>query len=78
MVSLKWLSNFCRNFEMPLINREINLILTLSANYFIIANPVDNQVPTFAIPYTKLYIPVITSSDQDNVKLLHQLKSGFR
>ena len=36
------------------------------------------QVPTFAITDTKLYDPVVTLSTQDNVKLLRQLKSGFK
>ena len=30
MVPLKYLSNFCRTLEMPLINCETNLILTWS------------------------------------------------
>ena len=33
---------------------------------------------TFAITDTKLYVPVVTLSSQDNVKLLDQLKSGFK
>ena len=32
MVPLKYLSNFWKNLEMPLISCEINLILTCSAN----------------------------------------------
>ena len=32
----------------------------------------------FAITETKLYIPVVTLSAQDNAKLLKQLKSGFK
>ena len=63
---------------MPLINSENNLILTWSANFFIIANAIDGQVPTFAITDTKRYVPVKTLSTQDNAKLLQQLKSGFK
>ena len=37
-----------------------------------------NQATTFAITYTKLYVPVVTLSTQDNAKLLKQLKSGFK
>ena len=33
---------------------------------------------TFAITNTKLYVPVVTLSIQDNIKLLDQLKSGFQ
>ena len=32
----------------------------------------------FAITETKLYVPVVTLSTQDNAKLLQQLKSGFK
>ena len=32
----------------------------------------------FAITETKLYVPVITLSTQDNAKLLQQLKSGYK
>ena len=63
---------------MPLINSEINFILTGSARCFIIDNPIDNQEPTFAITDTKFYVPVVTLSIQDNAKLLEQLKSGFK
>ena len=63
---------------MALINCEINLILTWSDRCFIIDNPIDDQVPTFTIIDTKLYIPVVTLSTQDNTKLLEQLKWGFK
>ena len=36
------------------------------------------QVTTFSITDTKLYVPVVTLSTQDNEKLLEQLKSGFK
>ena len=62
---------------MPLINCEVELILTWSAIYFIIYTNVENQVPTFTITETNLYVPVVTLSAQDNAKLLPQLKSGF-
>ena len=34
--------------------------------------------PTFAITDIKLYVPVVTLSNQDNAKLLQQLKSSFK
>ena len=43
MVPLKYLSNFWRTLEMPLINSEINLILTWPANCVIICTNVVNQ-----------------------------------
>ena len=63
---------------MPLINCEVELILDWSANCVIIYTDVANQVPTFTITETNLYVPVVTLSTQDNAKLLPQLKSGFK
>ena len=76
-VPLKYLSNFWRTLEMPLINNEINHIRTWSNRYFIINNPIPGQEPTFTITDIKLYVPVVTLSTQDNAKLLEQLKSSF-
>ena len=78
MVPLKYLSNFWRTLQMPLINCEAELILNWSANCVIIYTNVNNQVPTFTITEINLYIPVVTLSTQDNEKLLPQLKSGFK
>ena len=63
---------------MPLINCEVELILNWSANCVIIYTNVNNQVPTFTITETNLYVPVVTLSTQDNEKLLPQSKSGFK
>ena len=78
IVPLKYLSNFWRALEIPLINCEVELILNWSANCVIIYTNVNNQVPTFTITETNLYGPVVTLSTQDNEKLLPQLKSGFK
>ena len=43
MVPLKYLSNFWRTLEMPLINCEINLILTRSANCVTVSTNNANQ-----------------------------------
>ena len=63
---------------MPLINCKINIILTSSANFFILAGIVDGQVPKFAITDTKFHVSVVTLSTQDNAKLLQQLKPSFK
>ena len=78
MVPLKYLSNFWRTFEMPLINCEVNLILTCSSTCALTATGDANQNATFTITDTKLYVPVVTLSTQENTKFLHQLKSGFK
>ena len=80
---------------MPLINCEINLILTWSKNCVLIdmstqpATPAKGNVPArpainaptdaaFNITDTKLYVPVVTLSTEDDSKLLEQLKTGFK
>ena len=78
MVPLKYLSNFRGTLEMPLINCEVEPILTWSVNWVIIYTDADNQVPTFTITETNLYVPVVTLSTQYNAKLLPQLKWGFK
>ena len=78
MIPLKYLSNFWRTLEIPLINCEINFILTWSANCVIIYIVVANQGATFGITETKVYVLVVTLSTQDIAKLLQQLKSGFK
>ena len=78
MVPLSCFSVFWRSLELPLINCVINLILTWSADCIIVSSNDANQNATFAITDTKLYVPVMTLSTQDNAKLLQQLKSGFK
>ena len=78
MVPLKYLSNFWRTLEMPLINFEVNLILTWSSTCVLIATSVQNQAARGTITDTKLYVPIVTLSTQENTKFLQQLKSGFK
>ena len=78
MAPLKYLSNFWRTLEMPLINCAVNLILTWSSSCVLIATSIPNQNAKFAITDTKLYVPVVTLSTQENTKFLQQLKSGFK
>ena len=75
IVPLKYLSNFWRTLEMPLINCEVNLILTWSKDCVITDSTCAGN---FKITETKLYVPVVALSTQDNVKLFQQLKSGFK
>ena len=65
--TIKYLSNFWRTLEMPLINCEIDLILTWSANC--VLSDAQNQATTFAITDTESYVLVVTLSMQDNAKL---------
>ena len=77
MVPLSYLSVFGRSLEIPLTNCKVNLFLTWCATCVIVSTNIANQNATFAITDTKLYVPVVTLSTQDNVKLLQQLKSDF-
>ena len=78
MVPLKYLNNFWRTLEMPLTNCEISLQLKWSRSCIIVAGTANDQKPTFQINDTKLYVPVITLSTQENIKLLKELDSGFK
>ena len=49
IVLWKYLRNFWRELEMPLISCEINPILPWSANYFIIDARIANKIPVFTI-----------------------------
>ena len=60
---------------MPLINCEVNLILTWF-KACVITN--STGAGKFAITETKVYVPVVTLSTEDKSKLLQQLKSGFK
>ena len=60
---------------MPFINCEVNLILTWSSTC-VITN--STGAGRFEITDTRLYVPVVTLSTQENTKLLQQLKSGFK
>ena len=81
IVPLKYLCNFWRTLEMPLINCEVNFILTWSSTCVLIAiliTSVQNQAARFTITDAKLYVPVVTLSTQENTKFLQQLISGFK
>ena len=75
IVPLKYLRNFWRTFEMSLVNCDVILFLTWSSTFVITNSTGEGQ---FTIADTKLHVPVVTLSIQDNAKLLQQLKSGFK
>ena len=75
IVPLKDITNFWRTLEIPLINCEVNLILTWSPTCLISSATGETK---FRITETKLYVPVVTLTTQDNEKLLQQSKSGFK
>ena len=59
---------------MLLINCKVSLRLTWSSTCVITNSTGEGK---FEITDTKLYVPLVTLSTQDNGKLLEQLKSGF-
>ena len=75
IVPLKYLSNFWRALEMPLINCKVELLLTWSKDCVITNSEGEGK---FLITETKLCVPVVTLSTQDSARLLQHLKSGFK
>ena len=78
---------------MPLINCEVSLTLAWSKNYVLTskatrdndldADPALDEInnltnTTFKITACKLYVPVVTSSAENDNKLLEQVKTGFK
>ena len=78
MVPLKYLSNFWRTLEMSLNNCEISIRLKWSKNCILVAGTAGNQNQRFQINDTKIYVPVVILSTQENIKLLKQLESSFK
>ena len=89
-IPLKYLGNFWRALNIPLISCEVSLKLKWNKNCIITSleeRQVDASPPvvrddgptgaTLAINDCKLYIPVVTLSKDDEIKLLTNLKSGF-
>ena len=72
---------FWKTLNIPLINCEIELILTCSKNCLLADITAANKPPTgleFLITDTKLCIPVLTLSKDNDKKNLEQLISGFK
>ena len=79
VVPLKYVSNFFRSLEMPLVNCKIDLELTWNKNCIIsIADAAGDNVVSFMIMDTKLYVPIVTLSTIDNTNLTKQLNEGFK
>ena len=93
VVPLKHLSNFWKSLNISVINCEVESILTWFKNCVLIDKltreadyDVDPHVckiynpekATFKIKDTKLFVPVVTLSKENDIKLLEQLKSGFK
>ena len=73
-VPLKYLSNFWRSLEMPLINCKIHLELNWSKDC--VMSTIADSI--FKITNSKLYLPIVTLSSKDNVKLVKLLEEGFK
>ena len=87
-IPLKYLGNFRRALNIPLISCEVFLELKWDKNCVIttleqrnIGGGNRDNAPTGAtlsIADCKLYVPVVTLSKDDETKLLTNLKSGFK
>ena len=87
-IPLKYLGNFWRALNIPLISCEVSLELKWDKNCIItsleqrdIGGGNRDNAPTgatLAINDCKLYVPAVTLSKDDEIKLLTNLKSGFK
>ena len=89
-IPLKYLGNFWRSLDIPLINCEITLILSWYKECVLVgkafrgppsaaANRINSPTSAkFEITDCKLYVPVVTLSAENDNELLEQLKSEFR
>ena len=73
-VPLKYLSNFWRSLEMPLINCKVEILLKWYERCLLTAATTE----TFRITDAKLYVPIVTLSIEDNSKLTKLLNEGFK
>ena len=81
VIPLKYLSNFWRTLNIPLINCEVELILNWSKNCVLTDMTAANNAPTgleFQITDTRLYIPVVSWSKENDKNLLEQIISGIK
>ena len=87
-IPLKYLGNFWRALNIPLISCEVSLELKWDKNCIItsleqrdIGGGNRDNAPTgaiLAINDCKLYVPAVTLSKDDKTKLFTNLKSGFK
>ena len=77
MVPLKNISDLWRTLEMVLVNCDVTLDLSWSQSYVLVATNAA-QATAFSTADTKLYLPAVALSTQDNAKVLERLKSGFK
>ena len=71
---LKYLSNLWRSLEIPLINCKVELSLKWYDRYLL----TTANTAAFKITDTKLYVPIVTLSVEDNAKLTKSLNEGFK
>ena len=89
-VPLKDLGNFWNSLNIPLVNCEVSLVLSWSVTFVITSmgkrilvarQPNRGDSPTnatFKITDTKVNVPVVTLSAENDNKHLEQLKTGFK
>ena len=71
---LKYISNFFRNLELPLINTKLYMELSWT-KYSVLCN--ENQNSIFQITKCELYIPIVTLNTETNNKLSELLSKVF-
>ena len=77
-IPLKYLRNFRRSLDLPLINSEVERDLLWAKNSVLIEHRNNITWVDFQITSTKLYVPVITLSVYHNIKYLEKIKQRFK
>ena len=75
VIPLKYLTNFFRSLEMPLINCKIKLNLTWKKECVL---STDDGNAVFIINDTELHVPVVTLSKEDNKDFIAQKDKKFQ
>ena len=77
-IPLKCHSTFWRSLDLPLLNCEIELEISWTKDCVLIQYHNNITGTNFMITSTKLYVPVVTLSINDNIKFLENIKQGFK
>ena len=85
VVTMKYLSNFLRSLEIPLINWKIQIELNGNSNcvmhgahIYADGDNANDRETAFQITSMKLYVPIVPLSSKDNLNLTKQLNEGFK
>ena len=77
LVPLKYISSFFRSAEVRFINSKLHLGLSWKKRC-LMSNAAENDNTGFQATKTELYVPIVTLTTNDNIKLTELKKKGFK